>query len=136
MAAVTIPAVILDPAAFQQYREMLRTAAIEGEFIPTVSGVLRLILFRPYFRAQFIPLLLGFIWCMWFCIKNMRNWSWRDHGLTVMVISILTTPYRWLTDEVVLWPAVLFAAICVFCSNQKIRFPTRITLHIFASLTH
>src|SRR5258708_1159944 len=134
VAAVTILALIFDPAAFQHYREMLRTAAIEREFIPTVSGVLRLILFRPYFRAQFIPMMLGLVWSVWFCLRNMSNWSWRDHGLTVMVISILTTPYSWLTDEVVLLPAVLFAAMCVFGGNQRFRVTTRIALVVFGFL--
>jgi hypothetical protein len=113
---------------------MLRTAAIEGEFIPTLSGVLRLIFFRQFFRAQFVPLLLGFIWCVWFCIKNMRNWSWRDHGLTVMVVSVLTTPYGWLTDEVVLLPAILFAAMCIFGEKKKIPTTTKIVLGIFGFL--
>src|SRR5258707_14760532 len=128
VAAVTILALIFDPAAFQHYREMLRTAAIEREFIPTVSGVLRLILFRPYFRAQFIPMMLGLVWSVWFCLRNMSNWSWRDHGLTVMVISILTTPYSWLTDEVVLLPAVLFVLMWAFGGNQKFRGATPMSL--------
>lgn len=98
MAAVTILALIFDPSVFRRYREMLRTAAIEAEFIPTVSGVLRLIFFRPYFTAQFVPMMLALVWSVWSCIKNMSNWSWRDHGLTVMVISTLTTSYGWLTD--------------------------------------
>jgi hypothetical protein len=131
---VTTLALIFDPSAFQHYRDMLRTAAIQGEFIPTVSGVLRLIFFRQYFRAQFVPLLLGFLWCVWFCIKNMVNWSWRDHGLTVMVVSILTTPYGWLTDEVVLLPAVLFAAMCIFGGKQKLPVTTRIALVVFGLL--
>jgi glycosyl transferase family 87 len=134
LMVATILGLIFDPSAFQHYREMLRTAAIEGEFIPTVSGVLRLIFFRPYFRAQFLPLLLGFLWCVWFCIKNMANWSWRDHGLTVMVVSILTTPYGWLTDEVVLLPAVLFAAMCIFGGEQKIRVTTRLAVVVFLLL--
>ena len=130
----TILALIFDPAAFQHYREMLRTAAIEGEFIPTLSGALRLIFFRQFFRAQFVPLLLGFVWCVWFCIKNMWNWSWRDHGLTVMVVSILTTPYGWLTDEVVLLPAILFAAMCIFGQRKKTPVTTKIVLGIFGFL--
>jgi Glycosyltransferase family 87 len=133
VVAAAILALIFDPAAFQHYREMLRTAAIEREFIPTLSGVLRLLFFRQFFRAQFIPLLLGFLWCVWFCIKNMRNWSWRDHGLTVMVVSILTTPYGWLTDEVVLLPAILFAAMCIF-GQKKIPVTTKIVLGIFGFL--
>ena len=51
-----------------------------------------------------------------------------------MVISILTTPYGWLTDEVVLLPAVLFAAMCVFGGKQKFRVPTRIALVVFGFL--
>jgi len=134
VAAVTILALIFDPAAFQHYRELLRTAAIEGEFIPTLSGVMRLLFFRPYFRAQFVPTLLGFMWSVWFCWKNMAKWSWRDHGLTVMVVSILTTPYGWLTDEVVLLPAVLFAAMCIFGGKQKLRVTTRMALAVFGLL--
>jgi len=134
VAAVTILALIFDPAAFQHYRELLRTAAIEGEFIPTLSGVMRLLFFRPYFRAQFVPTLLGFMWSVWFCWKNMAKWSWRDHGLTVMVASILTTPYGWLTDEVVLLPAVLFAAMCIFGGKQKLRVTTRMALAVFGLL--
>jgi hypothetical protein len=134
VVATTILALIFDPAAFQHYREMLRTAAIEGEFIPTLSGVLRLIFFRPYFRAQFVPMLLGLIWSVWFCIKNMSKWSWRHHGLTVMVVSILTTPYGWLTDEVVLLPAILYAAMCIFGEKEKMPTTARIVLAVFAFL--
>jgi hypothetical protein len=130
VAAATILALICDPAAFQHYREMLRGAAIQGEFIPTVSGVVRLLFFREFFRAQFVPLALGLIWSVWFCAKNMSKWSWRDHGLTVMVVSILTTPYGWLTDEVVLLPAILFAAMCIFGEKKKIPVTAKIVVGI------
>jgi hypothetical protein len=131
---VTILALIFDPAAFQHYREFLRTAAIEGEFIPTVSGVLRLLFFRPYFRVQFIPTLLGFAWSVWYCWKNRTKWSWRDHGLTVMVVSILTTPYGWLTDEVVLLPAMLFVAMSIFGGVGKLTVTTKLAVAVFGLL--
>jgi glycosyl transferase family 87 len=134
VAAATILALVFDPAAFQHYREFLRIAAIEGEFIPTVSGVVRLLFFRPHFRAQFVPTLLGLVWSLWFCWKNRAKWSWRDHGLTVMVVSILTTPYGWLTDEVVLLPAVLFAAMCIFGGKEKLRVTARMALAVFGLL--
>jgi hypothetical protein len=134
VAAATIVALICDPHAFQHYRDLASASGVGGEFIPTLSGVLRLIFFRQYFKMQFVPLLLGLLWCVWFCIKNMSQWSWRDHGLTVMVVSILTTPYGWLTDEVVLLPAILFAAMCIFGGKQKIPLTTRLVLGIFALL--
>jgi Glycosyltransferase family 87 len=134
LAVATIIALACDPSVFQHYQELARSATVGSEFIPTLSGVLRLVFFRPYFKAQFVPTLLGLIWCVWFCIKNMSKWSWRDHGLTVMVISILTTPYGWLTDEVVLLPAILFAAMCVFGGKQKLGVITRIALVVFGFL--
>src|SRR5205085_7338469 len=134
VAVATIAALICDPHVFQHYRELVSASGVAGEFIPALSGVLRLIFFRQYFQLQFVPLLLGLLWCMWFCVKNMAQWSWRDHGLTVMVVSILTTPYGWLTDEVVLLPAILFAAMCIFARKQKLRITTKIVLAIFGFL--
>ena len=51
-----------------------------------------------------------------------------------MVVSILTIPYGWLTDEVVLLPAILFAAMCIFGENKKMPATTRIVLAVFAFL--
>ena len=134
LAAATTVALICDASTFQHYRDLASASGVGGEFIPTLSGVLRLIFFREYFKAQFVPLLLGLLWCVWFCIKNRSQWSWRNHGLTVMVVSILTTPYGWLTDEVVLLPAILFAAMCIFGGKQKLSITTRLALAIFGLL--
>jgi glycosyl transferase family 87 len=134
VASATGIALLIDHAAFQHYFRFLHTAAIENEFIPTVSGVLRLLLFRPYFRLQFVPMAFGLIWSVWYCVKHRTNWDWRDHGLAVMVVSILTTPYGWLTDEVVLMPAMVFAAVAILGGKKKIRVTTRIALGIFAVL--
>ena len=51
-----------------------------------------------------------------------------------MVVSILTTPYGWLTDEVVLLPAILFAAMCIFGQRKKTPVTTKIVLGIFGFL--
>jgi hypothetical protein len=51
-----------------------------------------------------------------------------------MVVSILTTPYGWLTDEVVLMPAMVFAGVAILGGPKKIRVTTRIALGVFAAL--
>jgi len=51
-----------------------------------------------------------------------------------MVVSVLTTPYDWLTDEVVLLPAVLQAAMWICSAKQRIGLPTRLVIMIFACL--
>src|ERR1700751_5793797 len=134
VASATGITLLIDHAAFQHYFRFLHTAAIENEFIPTVSGVLRLLLFRPYFRLQFVPMAFGLLWSVWYCVKHRTNWDCRDHGLAVMVVSILTTPYGWLTDEVVLMPAMVFAGVAILGGQKKIRVTKRIALGIFAVL--
>lgn len=134
VTVATVIALVFDAAAFQHYFQFLHTAAIENEFIPTVSGVLRLLFFRQYFRVQFVPTAIGLVWLIWYLIRNRGHWAWREHGLTTMVVSILTTPYGWLTDEVVLMPAMVFAAMAILGGRKKISVPTRIAVAIFAFL--
>src|SRR5437868_6146231 len=62
LTALTITimfAQVLDPQVFVQYREMLRTASIAKEFIPALSGVVRLLFFRQMFWIQFVPMVVG-----------------------------------------------------------------------------
>src|SRR5262249_44029143 len=85
-------------------------------------------------RMQFAPTGLGLLWSAWFCWKNRANWDWREHGLTVMVVAILTTPYGWLTDEVVLLPATVSAALAILAGQKKLPAGTRVALGVFALL--
>jgi hypothetical protein len=124
----------LDPAVFGDYRQMLHQASIGNEFIPALSGVLRLIFFHRLFWVQFIPLVLGLLCFLRFCFRNWAHWDWRHHGLMLMIVSVLTTPYSWLSDEVVLLPAILQAAVCIFGmpKNKKMNFATRLAVIVFA----
>jgi len=132
-AAIAI-SLLLDPSVFRHYREMLHRAAISYEFIPALSGVLRLLFFRRFFWAQFMPLALGLVWSMWFLFRNRNDWDWQTHGPALLIVSILTTPYAWLTDEVVLLPAILQAAALVYQRRSNIKASGRLVLLAFAFL--
>jgi Glycosyltransferase family 87 len=137
LAALTFAitfAVVLDPQVFQHYREMLHTASIGNEFIPALSGVLRLLFFRRMFWVQFIPVAIGLIWAVRFFAQNASSWDWRQHGPALLVVSVLTTPYEWLSDETVLLPAILQAAAFAYIARGKMRVRTKIALVVFALL--
>ena len=114
-------ALAFDPAIFQHYREMLQQQAIQHEFIPALSGMIRGIFFRRFFWVQFVPTGLGLLWSAWYYWKNRLIWSWRQHGPAVLVVSMLTTPYSWMTDEVVLLPAILQGVLWLNRSKLKVR---------------
>jgi hypothetical protein len=125
-------AVVFDPAIFQHYREMLQQQAIQYQFIPALSGMLRLLFFRRFFWVQFVPLGLGLLWSAWFYWKNRHVWKWREHGLALLVVSVLTTPYCWITDEVVLLPAILQSVLWLNRAQLKIR--SQLVILVFVCL--
>ncbi len=134
LLAATVIALRFDPSVFQHYREMLHRAAIGYEFIPALSGVLRLLFFRRQFWIQFVPLAVVLIWSVWFYLANRSRWNWRIHGSALMVVSVLTTPYAWLTDEVVLLPVVLQAALWIYSARERFTWKTKAAIIGFAGL--
>jgi len=90
--------------------------------------------FRHMFWVQFIPLLAGLIWAVRFFARNALSWDWRQHGPALLVVSVLTTPYEWLSDETVLLPAILQAAAWVYAARASMKIRTRIALVVFALL--
>jgi Glycosyltransferase family 87 len=127
-------ALAFDPSVLRHYREMLSQAAIGYEFIPALSGVLRLLFFRRQFWAQFIPMIAGLIWAAWFLWRHRENWDWRQHAPILLVVSVLTTPYAWLTDEVVLLPAMLQGVVFIYQSRANMKNASRVALLAFGLL--
>jgi Glycosyltransferase family 87 len=134
LVVATAIALVFDPLVFQHYRGMLHQAAIGKEFIPALSGVLRLLFFHRFFLVQFIPLAVALIWCVWFYRRHHSQWQWHSHGLALMLVSVLTTPYAWLTDEVVLLPAVLQVALWAYNARERFTWKTKTVLILFACL--
>jgi hypothetical protein len=123
-----LAAFVLDPHIFQQYRAMLQRAAIQNEFIPALSGVVRLIFFRSRFWMQFIPMILGFLWGIAFFLRRESGWNWRQDGPALLVMSVLTTPYAWFADETVLLPAILQAVAFVYGARASLKLLNLIAL--------
>ena len=123
-----------DPAVFSHYRDMLRQASIQYEFIPAVSGVMRLIFFRTFFWAQFLPMMAAFGWSAWYYWKNRSIWTWKTHGPALLVASVLTTPYAWMTDETILLPAILQGVLWVYQARAKLTLSSQLVIFVFACL--
>jgi len=114
-------ALAFDPAIFQHYSEMLHEQAIQNEFIPALSGMIRVLFFRRFFWVQFVPMGLGLLWSVIFYWRNRKAWNWRKHGPALLIVSLFTTPYSWMSDEAVLLPAVLQGILWVNRTQLKLR---------------
>lgn len=133
-AIANLIALAFDPHIFAHYHAMLVQQNISSEFIPALSGMLRLLFFRQYFWAQFVPMAIAGVWTVLYMRAKWSTWNWREHGPALLVISVFVTPYGWISDEAVLLPAVLQAVVFVYTARNVLQFGTKVALFCFALL--
>ncbi|HEY3706801.1 MAG TPA: glycosyltransferase family 87 protein [Terracidiphilus sp.] len=98
---------LIDPQAIAQYVGFMRSGEATAERIPALSVALRFAISPPSTWIQFVPLALACVWAAWYFWTRREGWNWRDHGLLVLLVAAVCTPYGFLTDESMLLPAVL-----------------------------
>ena len=133
-AIANLIALAFDPRIFVHYHSLLVQQNISSEFIPALSGMLRLLFFRTYFWAQFVPVCIGVVWSLLYVRANLSTWNWREHGPALLVVSVLVTPYEWISDETILLPAILQAVVFVYGARNVLRLGSKLALFSFALL--
>jgi hypothetical protein len=98
---------VIDPSAWSQYAQMMRTVDVLTEPLPTVSLLFRVVIDLNASWLQFVPAAIATVWAVWY-FRRQRDWSWTNHGLLVLTVSVMVTPYGFVTDEAVVLPAILF----------------------------
>jgi len=107
LAASSLIAWLLDPFAWLQYAQTMRTSGIQAEFIPCLAVALRFNV-RPHAMSiQFLPTLVACAWAIPFYWKRRQRWDWMQDGALLMLVSVFASPYAWITDQAVLIPALL-----------------------------
>jgi hypothetical protein len=109
LAAGTTFAMCLNAHIWQDYFAMLRGSDLDTEFFPTMSMMFRLLIDPWATWLLFIPSAVAIVWGLWFYTRNRRVWRWDTHGLLLMLVTVLTSPYSWFPDEIVVLPTLAFA---------------------------
>jgi hypothetical protein len=100
----------IDRNVWSQYFRMMSEAGVLQAYVPTLSVTIRFLIDPKAVWLQFIPEVAACVWAVWYFWTRRTQWSWIHHGMLVLLVSALCTPYAWLTDEAVLLPAVLAGA--------------------------
>jgi Glycosyltransferase family 87 len=95
-----------DPHIWTHYAPVWRTGWMLALYAPPPGGLLRAVFGWDRYWLQFAPVLVGVGWLAW------RRWSTADFDLVrefplLLLVSICTSPYGWVFDQVVLLPAVV-----------------------------
>jgi hypothetical protein len=109
LAAGTTFAMCFNAHIWQHYFAMLRGSDLDSEFFPTTAMMFRLLIDSRAIWLLFVPSAVAIVWGLWYYTRNRLVWHWGTHGMLLMLVTVLASPYSWFPDEVVLLPALGFA---------------------------
>lgn len=103
-----------NPQIFQQYYRMLQTYHLTDWANPTIGAYLRFFwLGIDKFWIQFLPAIIGGIWVIYYWFRRKQNWNWIEETPIILFVALITSPYLWTYDLVILVPAILLATIWI-----------------------
>jgi hypothetical protein len=108
LAAATAFSMFFDPRIFQHYFTTMREFNRQG-FLPTASMLFRILIDPHAVWLLLVPSIAAAIWALWYYLRWRQSWNWKSHGMLLILVTILVSPYGFFTDEIVLLPSVVFA---------------------------
>lgn len=69
---------------------------------PTVGVLLRLVFAWGATWLQMLPSLAGLIWLGWHWRRHRHDWSWPEQLPLLLLVSVATSAYGWMFDQIVL----------------------------------
>jgi hypothetical protein len=109
LAAGSLLATWFDPAVWTHYRQMMQTSGIATEFIACPAVALRFALHPQAMWLQYLPAALGCLWAIVYYARDRTGWDWGDHGGLLVLVSLVVSPYAWVTDQAIALPALMLA---------------------------
>jgi hypothetical protein len=100
-------AFLLDPHAWLDYLHLLRSPAVESEFIPCLANALRHWVWPHQSWTQYMPAALACLWALGYFWKRREAWNWTHHASPLMLVSLLTAPYCFPYDQGLAIPAIM-----------------------------
>jgi hypothetical protein len=111
---------IFTPNIIAQYVAMVKEYPLNLWMTSTLGASLRGLFGEEKYYLQFIPSLLGTLWLCVYFYRDRKDFNWHSSLPLVVLVSIVTTPYGWITDYAVLVVSVLSIAVLFPVSHWTI----------------
>jgi Glycosyltransferase family 87 len=98
----------IDPSAWTDYTRLMRSPAVDNEFIPCLADAMRHWLNPGATWLQYLPSLLGCIWALIYYWRRRAQWNWVTDGSPLMLVSLVVAPYCWFYDQCLAIPALMY----------------------------
>ena len=106
LAAASAFSTILVPGVWMDYYQLLRGAALDRNYFPTLPTLLRMSINVKLAWIALIPSCAAIIWGLAYYWRRRARWEWKREGMPVMLVAVVTSPYGWFSDQVVFLPAL------------------------------
>jgi len=118
LSVASLLAVVLDHHVFYEYAALFRGGKAVLGATPTLGGVLRSV--SGFLPMQFLPVAGAALWFAIYWHRWRSSWEWRSRLPSLLLVSIVATPYSWFFDQVVLLPSIFFATLSVLRSRRRV----------------
>ena len=126
---------VVDPNVFEEYLQAFLKYPPTLFATPTIGGLLRYYLIGiNQFWPQFIPMGIGFLWCIYHWYKHNEDWQWSKEVPNTVFASIILSSYCWTYDMVLLIVPVLQAWIWLVSSWKGFYSGVLSLIHFLISL--
>ncbi|MDR3772258.1 MAG: glycosyltransferase 87 family protein [Terracidiphilus sp.] len=120
LAASCALSYVLDKNAWAQYAQMMHLGGALDEAVPALSVYFRMLVSPHTVWLQFVPEACASVFAAGYFWTRRTRWNWLDHGLVLLLVGAMCTPFGWLTDESMLLPAVLAGVYCALAARRSL----------------
>ncbi len=110
IALSSAAAFVIDPSAWRDYIRLMRSPAVENEFIPCLASAMRHWLLPQAAWLQYLPAALCCVWALLYFLRRRAAWDWITNSSPLMLDSLLAAPYCWFYDQCLAIPALMHGA--------------------------
>ncbi len=133
LTAATLAALAFNPQVLLQYQQSMGAFPLSEWATPALGTYLRILLGLDKFWLQFAPMLAGLAWMAFYWRKHRHAWDWTQQLAPILLTSLLTAPYYWTYDLVLLLPAVLFGGLLLL--RPRLTWTTSLFWLIYAAIS-
>ena len=110
--SLTLITIAFNSHIIQQYFGMIQSYGIADWANPTFGAYLCFFWFGAnQFWLQFLPAVFSAVWFIYYWHRHHRSWDWLREMPIILLVSLITSPYSWTYDQVILIPVIIQAAV-------------------------
>jgi hypothetical protein len=101
---------LFDSAIYSNYIRVYQSADYLKPLdlpVPSLRNVVKVLFNLDGFLIEHLPTAAGAVWILIYWRRHRLEWVWTEHLPLILLVSIVTSPYSWTYDHIVLLPAVI-----------------------------